>query len=276
MRETQAYDELSRCYDLLGVSWGASSQELKTAHRDMAKVWHPDRFAHDARLQQKAQEKLKEINEAYDRLTSGKAARRAPATHSTTRAQTQRHQGNARPFRWQLILLPVLVSGVVFFAAFRALVPSGEQSASTPLKQDGQNQVITDEEQSQLDGASARVRKRDDARSTTEAKPAGSTVIEKSVLPEERKALPTVTLTIDPTTGLLATPNCPTKSRMTYPSGSEPTQSCNASHESAETTAQEAQSRPKSSRFKSFARRLASPAKLIRGVGGSNSERQDR
>ena len=61
--------ELSKCYELLGVNPGVSAQELKTAHRDMAKVWHPDRFSHDPRLQQKAQEKLKQINEAYDQLT---------------------------------------------------------------------------------------------------------------------------------------------------------------------------------------------------------------
>ena len=67
--------ELNKCYDLLGVSPGVSAGELKTAHRDMAKVWHPDRFLHDPRLQQKAQEKLKEINEAYNQLVSGKARR---------------------------------------------------------------------------------------------------------------------------------------------------------------------------------------------------------
>ena len=66
-------DELNKCYELLGVRPGASAQELKTAHRDMAKVWHPDRFAHDPRLQQKAQEKLQEINEAYDQLTAAKS-----------------------------------------------------------------------------------------------------------------------------------------------------------------------------------------------------------
>ncbi|MFC1610000.1 J domain-containing protein [Myxococcota bacterium] len=41
---------------------------MKRAYRDMAKVWHPDRFAHDPRLQQKAEQKLKEINSAYDSL----------------------------------------------------------------------------------------------------------------------------------------------------------------------------------------------------------------
>ena len=65
--------ELSKAYELLGVKPGVSSRELKAAHRDLAKVWHPDRFLHDPRLQEKAQEKLKEINEAYDLLISGKS-----------------------------------------------------------------------------------------------------------------------------------------------------------------------------------------------------------
>jgi hypothetical protein len=277
MRETDAYDELGRCYNLLGVSPGASSQELKTAHRDMAKVWHPDRFAHDPRLQQKAQEKLKEINEAYDRLTSGKWVRRAAGRSSANRADVSRPAAGERRFRWQLILLPILVSGVVFFAAFRALVPSGKLSAQAPLEQEaGQTRTITDEEQPHPDAGSARGRKRDDARPAGEVKPVSSTTIEQDAPQGERRPLPTVTLMIDPMTGLLATPSCPTKSRMTYPSGSEPTQSCNASHQAVETTTQEAQSRPRGSRFKSFARRLASPAKLIRGVGGSGDERPDR
>ena len=65
---------MSKAYELLGVKPGVSIRELKAAHRDLAKVWHPDRFQHDPRLQEKAQEKLKEINEAYDLLSSGKSA----------------------------------------------------------------------------------------------------------------------------------------------------------------------------------------------------------
>ena len=70
--------DLSKAYELLGVKPGVSSGELKAAHRDLAKVWHPDRFVHDPRLQEKAQEKLKEINEAYELLISGKTPRPAP------------------------------------------------------------------------------------------------------------------------------------------------------------------------------------------------------
>lgn len=57
-----------RYYHVLGVEPGASLEELKEAHRDLVKVWHPDRFGDDPRLQRKAQEKLKEINEAYEQI----------------------------------------------------------------------------------------------------------------------------------------------------------------------------------------------------------------
>ncbi|HKQ51991.1 MAG TPA: J domain-containing protein, partial [Pyrinomonadaceae bacterium] len=121
-------DELEKYYELLGVRPGASIQELKTAHRDLAKVWHPDRFAHDPRLQQKAQEKLKEINEAYDQLTAAKSGRRPPraAAAPTADAPTPTTQPPPRRGRWQLVLVALLISGLVFFSAFRALTPSAD------------------------------------------------------------------------------------------------------------------------------------------------------
>src|SRR5437667_100555 len=53
-----------RYYRVLGLEPGVSLEELKQTHKDLVKVWHPDRFADDPRQQQKAEEKLKEINEA--------------------------------------------------------------------------------------------------------------------------------------------------------------------------------------------------------------------
>ena len=61
-------DDLSKCYLLLGLKTGASPDEIKQAYRDLVKVWHPDRFGHDERLRLIAQEKLKEINGAYELL----------------------------------------------------------------------------------------------------------------------------------------------------------------------------------------------------------------
>lgn len=57
--------DIKECFDILGLNPGASLDEVKEAYRDLVKVWHPDRFSHDDKLQHKAQEKLKEINEAY-------------------------------------------------------------------------------------------------------------------------------------------------------------------------------------------------------------------
>ncbi len=42
--------------------------ELRAAHREQIQVWHPDRFAHNTHLCQKADERTKAINEAYEHL----------------------------------------------------------------------------------------------------------------------------------------------------------------------------------------------------------------
>ena len=57
-------------YAVLGVRPGASALEIKTAYRKLVKQWHPDRFVHDPRSQRIAEEKLKEINEAYEAVGS--------------------------------------------------------------------------------------------------------------------------------------------------------------------------------------------------------------
>ena len=51
-------------FDVLGVSRGASADELKKAYRALAMKYHPDRNAGD----KKAEHKFKEISEAYDVL----------------------------------------------------------------------------------------------------------------------------------------------------------------------------------------------------------------
>jgi curved DNA-binding protein CbpA len=60
--------EQRRAYRILGVAPGASKDEVKQAYRDLAQVWHPDRFSHSDRLRDKAQVNLGRINEAFDVL----------------------------------------------------------------------------------------------------------------------------------------------------------------------------------------------------------------
>lgn len=64
-------DDLSKSYLVLGLKDGASPAEAKQAYRDLVNVWHPDRFGHDERLRLIAQEKLKEINGAYELVKAG-------------------------------------------------------------------------------------------------------------------------------------------------------------------------------------------------------------
>jgi DnaJ-domain-containing protein 1 len=59
-------EKIDRCIEMLGLKPGASKEEVNEAYRDLASVWHPDRFANNLRLQKKAEERLKEINAAYE------------------------------------------------------------------------------------------------------------------------------------------------------------------------------------------------------------------
>jgi len=56
---------IAQALRLLDLNSDATPEDVSRARRDLAMVWHPDRFHHNARLHRKAEEKLKAINEAY-------------------------------------------------------------------------------------------------------------------------------------------------------------------------------------------------------------------
>ena len=55
-------------YSVLGVSQSASDEEVKKAYRELARKYHPDNYQNNP-LADLAEEKMKEINEAYDTIT---------------------------------------------------------------------------------------------------------------------------------------------------------------------------------------------------------------
>ena len=84
-------NDIDHCYRVLGLEPGASMEEVNQAYKDLVFIWHPDRIPQDnQRLLEKAQEKLKELNQARDRL-------RTPMREAKRTAHTS-------------LLLPVLLS----------------------------------------------------------------------------------------------------------------------------------------------------------------------
>lgn len=69
-------------YEVLGVKRGASQEEIKKAYRELAKKYHPDNYANNP-LSDLAEERFKEINEAYEQLSGGARSSGSYNTGST-------------------------------------------------------------------------------------------------------------------------------------------------------------------------------------------------
>lgn len=91
--------DIKRCFEILELNPDASIDEAKQAYKDLVNIWHPDRFSTNPRLIQKAEKKLKEVNQAYETLKSllpskpelEKEAEKAP--HAQAQAKTQAEPG---------------------------------------------------------------------------------------------------------------------------------------------------------------------------------------
>ncbi|MBI5655509.1 MAG: J domain-containing protein [Geobacter sp.] len=145
-------DTLLCYYEILGLKPDATSQEVRRAYRELVRVWHPDRFGDDLHLQQLAQEKLKEINEAYrvvkvdlaahprsetlQNATAQPSAKPAPAPPTVDEKVAPPHRpapssrrpiqspftlGTLLPFfsSWQNALFLVLAAGCIRFTVIR-------------------------------------------------------------------------------------------------------------------------------------------------------------
>lgn len=60
-------------YKVLGVSENATQEEIRRAYLQLVKKYHPDKYV-DNPLKDLANEKLKEVNQAYDMLTKKQGA----------------------------------------------------------------------------------------------------------------------------------------------------------------------------------------------------------
>ncbi len=61
--------EVDSAYKILGIDSTATDDEIKKAYREMAKKYHPDKVAYlGDDVRKSAEQKLQEVNEAYDKI----------------------------------------------------------------------------------------------------------------------------------------------------------------------------------------------------------------
>lgn len=92
---------LETYFQALELHPASTLEEVREAYHDLVLVWHPDRFRHNPRLQQKAEEKLKVFNQAYQQLKVfySQASVEPNPTHTRSSASTTRKTQTPQPPR---------------------------------------------------------------------------------------------------------------------------------------------------------------------------------
>ncbi len=80
-------------YEVLGISPSATNEEVRDAYRALARKYHPDNYA-DSPLADMAEEKMKEINSAYDEILRIRAEEKNSSSQSG--ASQSSHSGTHR------------------------------------------------------------------------------------------------------------------------------------------------------------------------------------
>ena len=81
---------------ILGLDDDATGDDIKAAYKETAQILHPDRFAGNKKLQDRATEQFKNLQEAYEFLTSGKGARGTSARSGRAGASSDGGGSSAR------------------------------------------------------------------------------------------------------------------------------------------------------------------------------------
>lgn len=132
-------------YVLLNIPPGATWRDLKTAYRSQMRKWHPDRFPEDSSDRQRAEERTKSINYAYDQLARyHREHGQLPLTPAPIAAapsanpdivipgtHPSRQPGTTRPgFGGVQRLLTLGGLGLAAYVLIRAVVMSGESDST--------------------------------------------------------------------------------------------------------------------------------------------------
>ena len=85
-------EHFAKNYRILGIQPGDSWEQTRLAYKKLVNAWHPDRFQQDNRQKKLAEEKTKEITQAYKELAEYYKAFGAlpPVTETAEAADTER------------------------------------------------------------------------------------------------------------------------------------------------------------------------------------------
>lgn len=86
-------------YKVLGVSPDATDTEIKNAYRALARKYHPDNYQSDPAMAELAEEKMKEINAAYEEITRLRKNGAAGAQNAAGKFPEIRNMINLRRYR---------------------------------------------------------------------------------------------------------------------------------------------------------------------------------
>lgn len=78
----------SEALRILGLDEDASLDDIKTAYKEMVQILHPDRYTANKKLQDRATEQFKTLQEAYDYLSKGKGKKGAGSNSSSSRSRS--------------------------------------------------------------------------------------------------------------------------------------------------------------------------------------------
>lgn len=84
-------------YEVLGLKPGASQDEIKKAYRKLIKQYHPDQYGNNP-LKDLAEDKMREINDAYDQLTKNGGTSANPSYNTSNNSGYSSNQSYSQDF----------------------------------------------------------------------------------------------------------------------------------------------------------------------------------
>jgi hypothetical protein len=139
--------DLRDAYRVLEVREGAGEDVVREARKTLSKVWHPDRYVNDPSLRDKAEVKLREINEAFEVVrAAGFPASVAPKPSPepppkpAPAPEPRIELVPRRRVRTPVVLGMLVAVGV---GTYFAIVKLGTRDASDPVRPDAAPHVVT-------------------------------------------------------------------------------------------------------------------------------------